>query len=82
MGYLYSVATGVANFPSPPTGMTPPLPFTGSDDTIEVPFPPGRSFTFFDVTYTSMCSESGILGMSSRSIQDLNVQLTSPKPFF
>jgi len=54
MGYLYSVATGVTGFPSPPMGMTPSLPFAGSDDTIEVPFPPGRSFTFFDVTYTSM----------------------------
>lgn len=54
MGYQYAVATGVTTFPSPPIAVSTPLPFNGSDDAIEVPFPGGQAFTFFDVTYTSM----------------------------
>jgi len=54
MGYTYTVATGVTDFPTPIIAATPGLPFTGSDDSIEVTFGAGQSFTFFDVTYTSL----------------------------
>ncbi len=54
MGYTYAVATGVTGFPTPIILPTGGLAFGGSDDTAEVAFAAGRTFTFFDVTYTSM----------------------------